>query len=70
MKKPPTIQLALWAVALLLTIRLTWTVAQHNVSVLTTLTVGLCVLYATKAGCDQIARDYAKAKARRQEATR
>ncbi|WP_032761355.1 hypothetical protein [Streptomyces alboviridis] len=70
MKKPPGIQIILWAIALLLTIRLTWTIAQHNVSVLTTLTVGLCVLYATKAGCDQLARDYARSKARRQEATR
>ena len=70
MKQPPAIQLLLWGIALTLTTRLTWTVAQHDVPALTTITVGLCVLYATKAGCNQIARDYAKAKAHRQEATR
>ncbi|MBJ6623506.1 hypothetical protein AB0R01_30630 [Streptomyces rochei] len=70
MKKPPSLQILLWAIALILTTRLTWTIATHDVPVLTTITVGLCVLFATKAGCDQIARDYTNAKARRQEATR
>jgi hypothetical protein len=69
-KKPPAIQILLWAIALTLTIRLTWTVAEHGVAVLTTITVGLCVLFAAKAGIDQIARDYANAKARRQGANR
>lgn len=70
MNKPPATQILLWAIALTLTIRLTWTIAEHGVAFLTTITVGLCVLYATKAGCDHIARDYANAKARRQGANR
>lgn len=70
MKQPTATRLFLWTIALILTARLTWTIAQHNVDILTTITVGLCVLFTTKAGCDQIARSYANAKARRTEATR
>ena len=70
MKQPTATRLFLWTIALILTVRLTWTIAQYNVDILTTITVGLCVLYATKAGCDQIARSYANAKAHRTEATR
>lgn len=43
-----------WAIAIILTARLTWSVTQHGMGVLDTLTIALCVLTSFKAGAAAI----------------
>lgn len=46
--------IATWVIALLLTARLTVTAIQHNLTVLETGTIALCVLYATQVGAQHV----------------
>jgi hypothetical protein len=52
-------QLITWAIALVLTARLTWAVAQHHLPILITSTVALSVLFTSKQGADALARGIA-----------
>lgn len=60
--KQKTPQIITWAIALILTARLTWTVAQHNLPVLVTSTIALSVLFSTKQGADTLARGITAAR--------
>ncbi|MFG2970814.1 hypothetical protein ACGFZS_46850 [Streptomyces sp. NPDC048288] len=60
--KQKTPQIIIWAIAIILTARLTWTVAQHNTPVLITSTVALSVLFSAKQGAETLARGIAAAR--------
>ncbi|MEU5742050.1 hypothetical protein ABZ784_29165 [Streptomyces tendae] len=68
MNKPTGTQIFIWATAIAVTARIVWTITQHNVPVLATITIGISVLYAMKAGAENITRIVTEA--RRQGATR
>lgn len=53
-KKLPSI--ALWAIAILLTLRLTYSAIQHHLPTADTLAIAAAVLFATRMGLDTIAR--------------
>ena len=54
-----------WLVAATLTALITWSAHRHHMPVFQTLTIGLSVLYATKAGADTIARSITAARQNR-----
>lgn len=66
MNKPRLINLAVWIVAILLTIRLSLTVHQHDIGLLDTATIAIFSLYGTRAGGQHLADLFT----RRSEATR
>lgn len=49
-------QIAIWAVAIFLAARLTWTAAQHDMPVLDTATISIFALYSGRAGFTHFAR--------------
>ncbi|MFE4915829.1 hypothetical protein ACFRCX_30455 [Streptomyces sp. NPDC056652] len=65
MKRNHTTQALAWALAILLTVRLTWTVYQHELPLLDTAVVALVSLYTFSAASTQIA---ARFSTRRNEA--
>ncbi len=61
-------QILTWAIALLLTARITWAAHQHGLTLLETGTIAVSVLYTTKVGAQRVI-DIVQA-ARRTEASR
>jgi hypothetical protein len=54
--KKHTPQIVIYAIAILLAARLTWTAAQHHMPTLDTLTIGVFALYGTHAGVTNMHR--------------
>jgi len=54
--KKHTAQTITWAIAILLTARLTWTASQHGMPILDTATIGIFALYGVRAGMQNLAR--------------
>jgi hypothetical protein len=52
--KKRTTQIAVWAIALFLAARLTWTASHHNMPVLDTVTIGIFAVYAGRAGMQHL----------------
>ncbi|MDX3053048.1 hypothetical protein PV378_42290, partial [Streptomyces scabiei] len=48
------LQALAWAISLIFTARLVWVAAQHHMPVLDTAAIALLVLYAAKAGAENI----------------
>ncbi|GAA3808733.1 hypothetical protein ACFQ0G_53130 [Streptomyces chiangmaiensis] len=59
-KKLPKI--AQWVVALLLTLRLTYSAAQHHMPIMDTLTIAIASAFATYFGVDVMARGFNAAR--------
>jgi hypothetical protein len=60
--KKHTAQFAVWAVALFLTARLTWTAAIHDMPVLDTATIGIFALYAVRGGMEHLVNSFNRAR--------
>ena len=55
-------QIATWAIALLLTARITWSAHQHGLTVLETGTIAVSVLYATRVGAQHVVDTFQAAR--------
>lgn len=57
-----TPQIVIWAIAIILTVRITWTVVQHDVPAVMTVAIAASLLVTAKQGADAIARGITAAR--------
>jgi hypothetical protein len=55
-------QIAIWAIALFLAVRLTWTAHQHHMPLLDTITIALASTASARLGIDALTRAFTAAR--------